>query len=144
MSDVLYLCDRRACKKCSYPRCSHTRDIHHAKNFSRGRGGDYFVELESLPKGWMSAKEYLPPVKQKVLCMDASGTVYTATNWLDWEDGAISFHVPSMDRWIWCGHWMPFPELVASPAATDINVSSTPANDLYDEDGGELLQGGCE
>lgn len=27
--------------------------------------------------------------------------------------------------------------------ADNINVSSTPANDLYDEDGGELLPGGA-
>lgn len=37
MSDVLYLCDRRACSdKCSYPVCSHTTDIRHAKNFVLG------------------------------------------------------------------------------------------------------------
>ena len=32
--EVIYLCDRRACKdKCSYPICKHTPDIRHAKNF---------------------------------------------------------------------------------------------------------------
>ncbi len=32
--NVLYLCDRKACKKCSFPQCSHTTDIRHATNFS--------------------------------------------------------------------------------------------------------------
>lgn len=30
---VLYLCDRRACENCSYPRCKHTSDVTHALNF---------------------------------------------------------------------------------------------------------------
>ena len=34
MANVLYLCDRKACKKCGFPRCCHTTDIHHATNFS--------------------------------------------------------------------------------------------------------------
>lgn len=33
-NDILYLCDRRACNSCGYPRCKHTRDIRHAKNFN--------------------------------------------------------------------------------------------------------------
>lgn len=34
MADILYLCDRKACKKCSFPQCCHTTDIRHATNFS--------------------------------------------------------------------------------------------------------------
>lgn len=34
MPNILYLCDRQACKKCSFPRCCHTTDIRHATNFS--------------------------------------------------------------------------------------------------------------
>lgn len=34
MADVLYLCDRKACKKCSFPQCCHTTDVRHATNFS--------------------------------------------------------------------------------------------------------------
>lgn len=34
MSNVLYLCDRKACKKCSFPQCCHTTDIRHTTNFS--------------------------------------------------------------------------------------------------------------
>lgn len=30
---VLYICDRRACKKCS-PQCHHTEDIRHAIHFA--------------------------------------------------------------------------------------------------------------
>lgn len=33
-ANVLYLCDRKACKKCSFPQCCHTTDIRHATNFS--------------------------------------------------------------------------------------------------------------
>lgn len=31
---VIYLCDRKQCKQCSYPNCKHTTDIKHAKNFN--------------------------------------------------------------------------------------------------------------
>lgn len=34
---VLYLCDRRACDKCS-PECFHTSDIRHAKHFALAMG----------------------------------------------------------------------------------------------------------
>lgn len=34
MANVLYLCDRKACKKYSFPQCCHTTDIRHATNFS--------------------------------------------------------------------------------------------------------------
>lgn len=27
-----YLCDRKACKRCSYPTCKHTSDVNHAIN----------------------------------------------------------------------------------------------------------------
>jgi hypothetical protein len=30
---VLYLCDQKACKNCSYPECRHTHDIEHAISF---------------------------------------------------------------------------------------------------------------
>lgn len=40
---VIYLCDRRACAKCS-PECKHTNDIRHAKNFEMT--GDLFIEQE--------------------------------------------------------------------------------------------------
>lgn len=43
---VMYLCDCRACKKCSYPICSHTTDICHAKNFVSTN--DSFWEMEDI------------------------------------------------------------------------------------------------
>jgi len=50
--DVLYLCDRRACKKCNSTRdgetCRHTSDISHAKNFEVGPYEGYW-EKESKP-----------------------------------------------------------------------------------------------
>lgn len=44
--DVLYLCDRRACKKCQ-PYCKHTKDITHAERF----------ELFDLAEGVFIEKE---------------------------------------------------------------------------------------
>lgn len=41
--NVLYLCDRRACEKCS-PECHYTSDISHAKNFELGLDGLTMVE----------------------------------------------------------------------------------------------------
>lgn len=31
---LLFLCDRKACAKCSYPQCKHTPDLKHARNFA--------------------------------------------------------------------------------------------------------------
>ena len=38
---VLYLCDRKACDKCSYPDCKLTYDINHAKNFLKDELGNF-------------------------------------------------------------------------------------------------------
>ena len=32
---VVYLCDRRQCERCTYPECKHTCDLEHAENFTR-------------------------------------------------------------------------------------------------------------
>lgn len=32
--NILFLCDRKACKKCSYPQCRHTPELEHARNFA--------------------------------------------------------------------------------------------------------------
>ena len=49
---ALYLCDRRACNSCSYPRCKHTSDIRHAKNFKvivqNTTGGSVLIEKENM------------------------------------------------------------------------------------------------
>lgn len=48
--NVLYLCDRRACKSCNSIAggdCKHTTDIRHAKNFELI--GDLFWEKEIPP-----------------------------------------------------------------------------------------------
>ena len=37
---ILYLCDRRKCKSCTYPICKHTSDPLHAKNF--------YIECDTL------------------------------------------------------------------------------------------------
>ena len=41
MSNILYVCDRRACASCS-PCCEHTKDLNHAKNFTKEF--DYYIE----------------------------------------------------------------------------------------------------
>lgn len=35
---VLYECDRKRCKKCTYPVCARTHDVQHAVNFSNDHG----------------------------------------------------------------------------------------------------------
>lgn len=32
--NILFLCDRKACEKCSYPQCRHTPELEHASNFA--------------------------------------------------------------------------------------------------------------
>lgn len=44
---MLYLCDRRACEKCS-PECHHTLDIKHARNFQIGMDGKSYVETPNV------------------------------------------------------------------------------------------------
>lgn len=41
---VSYLCDHRACERCSNIYCNHTDDIRHAKNFQNF--GGTFIECE--------------------------------------------------------------------------------------------------
>lgn len=41
--NVKYLCDHRACERCSNSECDHTSDIRHAKNFENFMGT--FVEV---------------------------------------------------------------------------------------------------
>jgi hypothetical protein len=31
---ILFLCDRKACEKCSYPQCRNTQELEHARNFA--------------------------------------------------------------------------------------------------------------
>lgn len=38
---VMYLCDHRACNRCSNGECNHTTDIRHAKNFKNVAGVFY-------------------------------------------------------------------------------------------------------
>jgi hypothetical protein len=47
--DVLYLCDKRECEKCSSVQCKHTLDITHAKNFELGIDGSTYVEKAPVP-----------------------------------------------------------------------------------------------
>lgn len=32
--NILFLCDRKACEKYSYPQCRHTPELEHARNFA--------------------------------------------------------------------------------------------------------------
>lgn len=32
---VTYICDRRKCEVCAFPKCAHTQDISHAENFKK-------------------------------------------------------------------------------------------------------------
>lgn len=45
--EVLYICDRKKCDKCSYPQCRHTFDISHAASFVKDGLGNY-SELDPL------------------------------------------------------------------------------------------------
>lgn len=49
MLEMFYLCDRKACKICSYPLCQHTSDPSHAINFDKGYGSGYFERTYTKP-----------------------------------------------------------------------------------------------
>ena len=40
-AEVLYLCDRKACKVCNPEQCRHTTDVNHAVNFRFSYGRAY-------------------------------------------------------------------------------------------------------
>ena len=50
--NILFLCDRKACEKCSYPQCRHTPELEHAKNFAPAgftkRTDGVYVEQEAV------------------------------------------------------------------------------------------------
>ena len=50
--NILFLCDRKACEKCSYPTCRHTPELEHAKNFAPAgftkRTDGVYVEQEGI------------------------------------------------------------------------------------------------
>lgn len=43
---VFYLCDQKACTKCSYPTCRHTDKITHAINFEPGYNNSFWEKGE--------------------------------------------------------------------------------------------------
>lgn len=47
--EILYLCDRKKCKTCSYPRCRYTTDLAHAGSFVINEAGMY-KEIETKTK----------------------------------------------------------------------------------------------
>jgi hypothetical protein len=48
-AEVLYLCDRKKCRTCSYPKCKYTTDISHAGSFVVNECGMY-KEIETKSK----------------------------------------------------------------------------------------------
>ncbi len=48
-AEVLYLCDRKKCKACSYPKCIYTTDLAHAGSFAINEAGMY-KEVETKTK----------------------------------------------------------------------------------------------
>lgn len=42
---VYFICDRRACLRCTYPYCQYTTDIRHAVNFVSDASGCHEVKL---------------------------------------------------------------------------------------------------
>lgn len=40
--NVIYICDRKQCERCSYPTCKHTQDVTHAVNFEKFSECSYY------------------------------------------------------------------------------------------------------
>lgn len=59
---------------------------------------------------WINVKDKLPiPHKQKVLVALTDGTITTATDWIDWPDGTVSFEITPKESWKQASYWMPLP-----------------------------------
>ena len=60
--NILFLCDRKACEKCSYPQCRHTPELEHARNFAPA-GFTKRTDGVWVTKGWVN---FGPHSKQTV------------------------------------------------------------------------------
>ena len=47
ITPIAFLCDRRACEKCSFPTCKHTLNINHAENFKKEETVTYIEKERS-------------------------------------------------------------------------------------------------
>ena len=59
---------------------------------------------------WISVDEILPERKTEVLCFSKNAGVFVGTDWVDWPDGKIMFHLGTSYDWPYATHWMPLPE----------------------------------
>ena len=76
MNQVLYLCDRRVCEKCS-PDCHHTTDISHAQNFKK-EFDDYFESTKPtlvVEARTLMSKEDLKQIRDDILEQMKDGVV---------------------------------------------------------------------
>ena len=96
------------------------------ERYRHDRLQDFEVEeakqLEALKKGapaWISVKDRLPDVGQRVLCIDEAGTVHMAAGWIDWPDKTVYFCVPDLHRWLQSSYWLPLPEAPAKRPGTE-------------------------
>ena len=60
--------------------------------------------------GWIPVTERLPEQKTEVLCFSKNAGVFVGTDWVDWPDGKIMFHLGTSYDWPYATHWMPLPE----------------------------------
>lgn len=59
---------------------------------------------------WISVKRQRPQYKQRVLFVTKAGEVSFAKDFVDWDDGSVSFWDVATDLWVKGTHWMPLPE----------------------------------
>jgi hypothetical protein len=66
-TDILYLCNKKACKNCHPEDCRHTSKIENAASFEKGANGCYIqcvettIEPPKLIKTWNELKECISP-----------------------------------------------------------------------------------
>ena len=70
---------------------------------------DHFREA-TKKMGWISVEEMLPERKTEALCFSKNAGVFIGTDWVDWPDGKIMFHLGTSYDWPYATHWMPLPE----------------------------------
>lgn len=70
-----------------------------------------YLNRNKVESGWIKVNGRLPiPYKQRVLVVLTDGSVQFATDWVDWDDGHVSFYIPIYERWLEGTHWMHLPE----------------------------------
>lgn len=69
----------------------------------------YMACIKSHRWSWFTVQEMKPEVGATVLCYGEDGEMFVSDNWMDWEDGSVSFKKNGSGVWPKATHWQYLP-----------------------------------